>query len=1320
MQNAQPLDAQAETCPGGGYNPTPTAVEVDAVPIVATSTIDDYFVLYTSHDVDGTDVEIPVLVKRGEAGTTTLAENVAALPIKRYRVEKHLIADPADVDGDCIDDITELDDLGSMNPVNRAGSLELTDGAVVIPDQETFESLGFANGGGVVDVKFVLFGFNTESPRVCFLNYNTYPGRAAFLKDVLGDGGLEQNVLQAIRGDLTYYPNLEAADGSLGVYVASDSITYTFGEVERLYTVIAASIPLLEQDLAYHLYNYQLLPIQDELPLYEASRIPLVFEEGIAPEEDFIPLSEEVGFGLLRVLEPDERPSLRDVVIYETLPNNLPRVAGIIPTVPQTPLSHVNLRAIQNGVPNAFIRDALQDDDIDALIDGYVRYQVTETEHAIRAATKAEVDAHYESSRPDTPQTPQRDLSVTEITPLSDIGFDYWDAFGVKAANVAVLGKLDFPEGTVPDGFAIPFYFYDEFMKHNDFYTRIETMLADTDFQENFDTQEDELKDLRKDIEDAETPEWIIDALAEMNEGFPEGINRRYRSSTNNEDLPGFNGAGLYDSKSQKPSEDEDDLAKSLKEVYASLWNFRAFTERDFHRIDHLAAAMGVLVHPSYKDELVNGVAVSFDPIGGWEGNHYVNCQVGEDLVTNPDAHSVPEELLLSSAGYVDVLVTSNQVSPGELLMSKDQMVQLRTRLEVIHNHFAGLYNPASAEPFAMEIEFKVTSEDILAIKQARPWVFNDSPTSPPPPPPPPPPQRPRPPSGGGGGGGGPQNRSPEFSDGSTTDRSVAENTPAGANNGDPVAATDREDDTLTYSLRGVDAESFDIDPATGQLLTKAPLDHEAKASYSVIVSVSDGKSSSDRDSDARDDSITVAIDVENVDEPGAVALSSHQPQVDVALTARRRGLARVSWLWERSADQADWTEIDGAGTGSYTPVIGDLSSYLRVTASYTDGHGRGKSAGAVTGDPVLINTVPRFPGVDAGGGIAIEVEEGSGDAESGGIGEPVAAADPDGDTLTYSLGGENAGSFEIDASTGQLWSRAPLDYETQAAHSLVVSVRDSRDFNGDPDTAVDASVTVTIVVVNVGEPGTLTLLSSEPRVGVPFAARLTDPDGVVGEVVWKWERSRDGNPWSSSWRTIGGAESGAYAPVDADLGYYLRITASYEDGHGPGKSRQAISEGRVMENTGPVFSEAPDGVLERSVAENAGAGEPVGDPVAATSPDGGALTYALGGADAALFVIDAGTGQIRVGAGTALDYEAAKNVYEVTVTAADSSGASATVAVTITVTNVELPGMANDYDADKNEAIDRDEALATVVDYFSGVITQEEALEVVRLYFAG
>ena len=70
---------------------------------------------------------------------------------------------------------------------------------------------------------------------------------------------------------------------------------------------------------------------------------------------------------------------------------------------------------------------------------------------------------------------------------------------------------------------------------------------------------------------------------------------------------------------------------------------------------------MGILVHPNYTDELVNDVAVSFDPLYSKAGHHYVNSQVGEDLVTNPEAYSLPEELLLKPDGSYTILHYSNQ-----------------------------------------------------------------------------------------------------------------------------------------------------------------------------------------------------------------------------------------------------------------------------------------------------------------------------------------------------------------------------------------------------------------------------------------------------------------------------------------------------------------------------------------------------------------------------------------------------------------------------------------------------------------------------------
>ncbi len=755
-------NAQLEPCPAEA--PVPTAVAVTAVPIVVESTTADYFVLYVSHDVDAdTTVDIPVLVKRGEAGTTTLAENVEALPMERYRVEKYLIADPADIDGDCIDDITELGDPVGMNPVNPAPAIALNDGAVIISDRDTFEALAVSSR-----LKFIAFDVETDRPVLYFVNTKTHDNHNSFLDAV----GLDFD-LDAYRGEIAYDPTQVASDSSLGVYYyhSTQTNTFPFNVETRLYTMLAASLPLIEKNLSLYIPNQKLPTTRHVVPLLRESRIPLLFTEHVIPGGNFLALNPGEGYGRLQVLDPDDRPHSRDVVIYEALPNELPRVAGTISTVPQTPLSHVNLRAVQNGIPNAYIRDILDDPDTAPLIGSYVRYEVTEDGHSIRAATKAEVDDHYESSRPAGPQTPEFNLSVTGIKPLSQIGFEDWTAFGVKAANVAVLGTLGFPEGTVPDGFAIPFYFYDEFMKAHDFYTRIETMLADPDFQTDFDVQDDMLDDLRDDIEDADSPQWIVDDLTTMHATYPEGQSLRYRSSTNNEDLPGFNGAGLYDSKTQNPDETvEDGIDKSLKGVFASLWTVRAFTERDFHRIDHMAAKMGVLVHPNYSDELANGVAVSFDPTSGKYDRYYINTQLGEDLVTNPETHSTPEELLLRKSGSLySVLATSNLLDSGELLMSYTQMRQLRDYLTVIHDHFAGLYNPGPGEPFAMEIEFKITSEDILAIKQARPWVFGgDEDVTPPPPPPPPPPPLPPPPppitgGGGGGGGGGGRARPPSY-----------------------------------------------------------------------------------------------------------------------------------------------------------------------------------------------------------------------------------------------------------------------------------------------------------------------------------------------------------------------------------------------------------------------------------------------------------------------------------------------------------------------------------------------------------------------------
>ena len=323
-------------CSGGGFDPTPTEVEIQAVPIVVTSTTAEYFVLYVKHDVDGEVVEYPVLVTLGKAGTTTLAENVEALPAERYRVEKYLIADPADVDGDCVDDVTELGDPVGMNPVNPAPAIALSDGAVAIPDRETFETLAFYQE----TVKFVLIGMDTDRPGAYFSTTDTHRGHQSFLDAV----GIDRGQSGLVFGWIIYDSKLVAPDGSQGVYyyqLLPRNTDFGFSLLLRSYTLLAASIPLLDDNLALHISNDELRSLRSSLSLYRESRIALVFDDDVLRGTDFLALNPGEGFGLLRALDPGERPTSRDVVIYETLPNNLPRVAGIISTVPQTPLSHV-------------------------------------------------------------------------------------------------------------------------------------------------------------------------------------------------------------------------------------------------------------------------------------------------------------------------------------------------------------------------------------------------------------------------------------------------------------------------------------------------------------------------------------------------------------------------------------------------------------------------------------------------------------------------------------------------------------------------------------------------------------------------------------------------------------------------------------------------------------------------------------------------------------------------------------------------------------------------------------------------------------------
>ena len=435
-----------------------------------------------------------------------------------------------------------------------------------------------------------------------------------------------------------------------------------------------------------------------------------------------------------------------------------------------------------------------------------------------------------------------------------------------------------------------------------------------------------------------------------------------------------------------------------------------------------------------------------------------------------------------------------------------------------------------------------------------------------------------------------------------TANRTIAENTAAGENIGEPVAATDQDSsDTLTYSLDVPSTAFFTIDSASGQLQTKADLDHETKSSYTVTVSVKDSKDADGNVDTVDDDSIDVTITVTNAEDGGTVTLSPTQPQVGTALiatlTAPDGAVSGTTWVWESSADgSTGWTTLNGASstvtTSSYTPVAADVGKYLRAKVTYTDPESSGKSAEAVSANAVqaapVTHSDPEFPSDETG---ARTVAENTAAGEN--IGAAFTATDDDNDILTYTLDGTDKAFFAIDTSTGQLQTKADLDYETKSSYTVTLSVRDSKDVDGNIDTVEDDSIDVTITVTNADDGGTVTLLPTQPQVGTALSASLSDPDGTVSGTTWQWARA---DTSTGAFADITDVTSASYTPVAADLNKYLRATASYTDPEGSGKSAAGVSANPVLAlpNTLPTFS---DSTVTRSVDENTAAGHAIGAP---------------------------------------------------------------------------------------------------------------------------
>ena len=340
-------------------------------------------------------------------------------------------------------------------------------------------------------------------------------------------------------------------------------------------------------------------------------------------------------------------------------------------------------------------------------------------------------------------------------------------------------------------------------------------------------------------------------------------------------------------------------------------------------------------------------------------------------------------------------------------------------------------------------------------------------------------------------------NYPPVFTDTAPTARSVDENTASATNIGAAVSATDIDNDTLVYGLTGTDASSFSIDSTSGQLKTSASLDFETDSSYSVSVTVHDGKDAIGGDDTTVDATIAVTISVNNVDDAGTVTLPSTftgGTAATASVTDPDGTVSSPSWRWARGTTATgSFSNIGGATSATYTPVAADVGKYLRATVTYTDPQGSGKTARAVSSGTVgASNAEPSFSTTTAT--RTLPENSGAGVDVTGGT---VTATDGDSDTLTYSLTGTDAASFEIDSSSGQISTKTGVTHSfnfeaSKNSYSVTVNVRDSKDAAGNADTAVDDTIAVTIDLTNVNEAPEITTSATTVEINENSTGVLT------------------------------------------------------------------------------------------------------------------------------------------------------------------------------------------------------------------------------------
>ncbi|HAR42897.1 MAG TPA: phosphoenolpyruvate synthase [Bdellovibrionales bacterium] len=502
-----------------------------------------------------------------------------------------------------------------------------------------------------------------------------------------------------------------------------------------------------------------------------ATEIPRVYSHELFSTAQFVALNPGVARGRLRAFANEEEYKKQkatiewhDIVVMHRVPDDIPRLSGIINANHTTPLSHTNVLASGWQIPNAIQIGIFERIEKEKLQDQWVMYGVDLNESMISLSKieKPTAAAQRPAWSVQRVKLEEPETANTPIAELKDLRMSDRYRYGTKAANIgelryilekgserilgfykikrpprqnllpylaSAIGQSETEElGSItrraneylrqviqiPRGLALPFAIQQKFLESS---PRIQQTIGKLKMALELNAREvDSLcVTLQTLIRGTRIPDAIRDAIDAQIANHLAGVSSFVvRSSSNAEDLDGFSAAGIYESINHVTS--AQNIFESVKEVWASLVSPRCVRLRHEVGISTDDSYMGVIIQEEVKAAL-GGVLVTSNPMDRRDfRNVYINVST-QSVNQVVSGEVLPYQYLFNTVegGGRTLSIGNAQQDLGAEQKGMLQKLALAGRL--LQSHFSPDYT------FSMPIDIEwLVNEEGIHILQLRPY----------------------------------------------------------------------------------------------------------------------------------------------------------------------------------------------------------------------------------------------------------------------------------------------------------------------------------------------------------------------------------------------------------------------------------------------------------------------------------------------------------------------------------------------------------------------------------------------------------------------